>query len=82
MVYITLQEDADAVRLDSLLDFKKQHFFARPYSSSENNYFFATDKIWMSSYNAVTVKTSDASLHFKRWAPREIYLLWFTLHFN
>jgi len=40
MICITLQEDADAVRLDSLLDFKKQHFFARPYSSSENNYFF------------------------------------------
>ena len=63
MICITLQEDADAVRHDSLLDFKKQHFFARPYSSSENNYFFATDKIWMSSYNAVTVKTSDASLY-------------------
>ena len=30
MVYITLQEDTDAVRLDSLLDFKKNHFFTCP----------------------------------------------------
>ena len=41
MVHITLQEDTDAVRLDSLLDFKKHHFFACPRSSSEKTIFAA-----------------------------------------
>jgi len=41
MVYITLQEDTDAVRLDSLLDLKKHHFFACPHSISKKSIFAA-----------------------------------------
>jgi len=64
MVYITLQEDTDAVRLDSLLDFKKHHFFACPHSSSKKT-IFAAGKIWMSSYNDVIVKTSGSLATFR-----------------
>ena len=64
MVYITLQEDTDAVRLDSLLDFKKHHFFACPRSSSEKT-IFAAGNIWMSSYNDVIVKTSGSLATFR-----------------